>query len=349
MSRALMAGIVVVVIVFGVVLADRAGFSSPSTLTSPVTVTDYVGGITSSAPQDFAGDAEGIFARHNLRVNFVTLEGTSQAVQAVAADRKGLAFTQGDILDEMLLADKNPGAPALIGIAATEPRNPVALIFLQSGGIKRPADLVGKKIGVPTGSLSEQYLDIFLQKQGIAKDKVTIQNIGFAALHPALLQRRVDAICEFARGLASLNIVALRQGQRVGSFLFGDYQMPSPLGAVVVQKSLVDNDPAVAGAVATALTEALYFCATKPEQCTKDFVAKNPGRDYDQTLAEWKIALKAQYGLDAATVQKMKPLQLGWFDPNLVASTLPELKTLFNINRTFDPAALYTNRFVERP
>jgi ABC-type nitrate/sulfonate/bicarbonate transport system substrate-binding protein len=349
MPRALIAGIVVVVIVFGVVLADRAGFSSPSTPGSTATVTDYVGGITSSAPQDFAGDAEGIFARHNLKVNFVTLEGTSQAVQAVASDRQGLAFTQGDILDEMLLADKNPSAPALVGIAATEPRNPVALIFLQSSGIKRPADLAGKKIGVPTGSLSEQYLDIFLQKQGIAKDKVTIQNIGFAALHPALLQRRVDAICEFARGLASLNIVARQQGQRVGSFLFGDYQMPSPLGAVVVQKSLVDKDPAVARAVATALTQALYFCAVKPEQCTKDFVAKNPGRDYDQTLAEWKIALKAQYGLDTATVQKMKPLQLGWFDPNLVASTLPELKTLFNINRTFDPTTLYTNRFVERP
>jgi ABC-type nitrate/sulfonate/bicarbonate transport system substrate-binding protein len=345
MPRARKAAIAFLVIVISVAVAYRAGFSSPSM----VTVSDYVGGITTSAPQDFAADAEGIFAKHNLRVNFVTLEGTSQAVEAVAADRTGLAFTQGDILDEMLLADKNPSAPALIGVAATEPRNPVALIFLQSSGIKTPADLAGKTIGVPTGSLSEQYLDIFLQKQGIAKDKVTIQNIGFPALHPALLQKRVAAICEFARGLASLNIVALQQGQKVGSFLFGDYHMPSPLGAVIVQKSLVDKDPAVAGAMAAALTEGLYFCAREPEQCAKDFVIKNPGRDYDQTLAEWKVALKAQYGLDTAMVRKMKPLQLGWFDPALVATTLPELKTLFKINTTFNPTTLYTNQFVEHP
>lgn len=87
----------------------------------------------------------------------------------------------------------------------------------------------------------------------------------------------------------------------------------------------------------------------QPEQCIKDFVAKNPGRDYDQTLAEWRVALKAQYGLDAAAVQKMKPAQLGWFDPNLVAATLPELTAMFKIGKTFNPAALYTNRFAEHP
>ena len=345
MPRGLIAGIVVAVIVIGVGASPHTGFSA----SSPVTVNDYVGGITSSAPQDWAADAEGIFAKHHLKVNFVILEGTSQAVQAVAADRTGHAFVQGDILDEMLLADKNPSAPALIGVAGNEPRNPVALIFLQSSGIKSPADLSGKTIGVPTGSLSEQYLDIFLQKQGIAKDKVTIQNIGFGALHPALMQKRVDAICEFARGLASLDIVAQQQGQKIGSFLFGDYHLPSPLGAVVVQKSLVDKEPAVAGAIAAALNEGLYLCVVKPEQCIKDFVAKNPGRDYDQTLAEWKVALKAQYGLDAATVAKMKPAQLGWFDLQLVASTLPELKTMFKISRTFYPTSLYTNRFAEHP
>jgi NitT/TauT family transport system substrate-binding protein len=346
MHRGIAAWIVVVVVMIGVAVADRTGFSSPST---PVTVNDYVGGITSSAPQDWAADAQGFFAKHNLKVNFVILEGTSQAVQAVAADRTGRAFVQGDILDEMLLADKNPSAPPLIGIAGNEPRNPVALIFLNSSGIKSPADLVGKTIGVPTGSLSEQYLDIFLQKQGIAKDKVTVQNIGFGALHPALMQKRVDAICEFARGLASLDIVAQQQGQKVGSFLFGDYHMPSPLGAVVVQKSLVEKDPAVAGAIAASLNEGLHLCVINPEQCIKDFIAKNPGRDYDQTLAEWKVALKAQYGLDAATVQKMKPAQLGWFDPQLVSATLPELRTMFKISKIFTPTTLYTNRFAEHP
>ena len=347
MTRVVIAVVVAAVVIGGVVVYRV--FSNSSTPSSPVEVTEYVGGVTTSAPQDFAADAEGIFAQNNLKVNFVILEGTSQAVQATAADRTGMAFTQGDILDEMLIADKNPDAPALIGIAGNQPRNPVAVVFLNSSGIEKPSDLVGKKIGVPTGSLSEQYLDIFLKNQGISKDQVTIQNIDFSALHPALMQKQVDAVCEFARGLASLNIVAPQQGESVGSFLFGDYNLPSPLGAIVVQKSMVDKNPQVAKAIATASTQGLYFCATKPEPCIKDFVAKNPGRDYDQTLAEWQVALKAQYGLESDAVQKMQPLQVGWFDADLVKTTMPDLKTLFSINKTFDPTTLYTNEYMQKP
>jgi NitT/TauT family transport system substrate-binding protein len=348
MARPVIA-IVIAVLIVGGVVAYRVYSSGSSTPGAPVTVTEYVGGVTTSAPQDFAADQEGIFAKNNLKVNFVVLEGTSQAVQATAADRSGLAFTQGDILDEMQIADNNPSAPPLIGIAGNEPRNPVAVVFLKSSGIEKPSDLIGKKIGVPTGSLSEQYLDIFLQNQGVSKDQVTIQNIDFAALHPALLQKQVDAVCEFARGLASLNIVAPQQNESVGSFLFGDYNLPSPLGAVVIQKQLLDNNPAVAKAIATASTQGLYFCATNPEQCTKDFIAENPGRDYDQTLAEWNVAMKAQYGLDPQTVHTKQPLQLGWFDPDLIKTTLPGLKTLFSINKDFDPTTLYTNQFVQQP
>jgi NitT/TauT family transport system substrate-binding protein len=345
LNAAIAAAVVVIVVV---VVAGYFAFSgsSGSTVT---TVTDYVGGVTTSAPQDFAAQAEGTFAKHNLKVKFVTLSGTSQAVQAVASDQSGLAFTQGDILDEMLIADKGTGAPALIGISANEPLNPVAVIYLQNHGITKPSDLVGKKIGVPTGSLSEQYLDVWLQKEGISTSQVTIQNIGFSALNAALLQKQVDAIAEFARGIASLDVAAPQQGDSIGSFLFGDYNMPSPLGAVVVQKSLLDKHPDVAKAIAEATTESLYFCATQPNKCITDFVNQNQGRDFNQSLAEWQVALKAQYGIDTKTVASKPPLTLGWFDPQLVANTLPQLKTLFGVTGTYDPTSLYTNQFVQQP
>jgi ABC-type nitrate/sulfonate/bicarbonate transport system substrate-binding protein len=105
----------------------------------------------------------------------------------------------------------------------------------------------------------------------------------------------------------------------------------------------------VAQAIAAATTEALKFCVVDPEQCVQDFVDLNEGRDFDQTLAEWNLALEAQYGLDAETVQDMDPLQIGWFDADLVASTVPELKEAFGISQTFDPTTLYTNDFVEQP
>jgi NitT/TauT family transport system substrate-binding protein len=335
-----------------------SGGSSPSSsapsasaggLTEMTPITIYIGGVTSSAPQAYAAEAEGIFERHNLDAEFVVLDGTSQAVQAVAAHSDGVAYTDGSILDEMLIADSNPDAPELLAITSVAPLNPVAVVYLDGSGIEDPADLAGKTIGVPTGSLSETYLKVFLQQEGVSLDDVTIQNIGFSALHPALLQDQVDAVAEFARGIASMEVVAEQEGRTVGSFLFGEYDIPSPLTAVVVQKSVADETPAVAQAIAAATTEALQFCVVDPEQCVQDFVDLNEGRDYDQTLAEWNLALEAQYGLDAATVEGMDPLQLGWWDEDLVASTVPELEEAFGISQTFDPTTLYTNQFVEEP
>jgi NitT/TauT family transport system substrate-binding protein len=221
-------------------------------------------------------------------------------------------------------------------------------MFLQSSGIKTAADLRGKKIGVPTGSLSEQYLDVFLAKQGIPKSAVTIVNTAFAAQQGALLTKQVDAIAAFLRAIASLEI-AVPQNDKIGSFIFGDYNLPSPLAGVTIQKSLLDKNPAVARAIALASTESLHFCAVNPEKCVEDFVAQNQGRDIPQTLAEWKVALKAQYGIETEAAKKMRPAQLGWYDAALIARTLPELRTLFNIKKDFDPTTLYTNQFVERP
>jgi NitT/TauT family transport system substrate-binding protein len=314
---------------------------------TPITV--YVGGATSSAPQTYAADAEGIFEKHNLDAEFVVLDGTSQAVQAVMAHSGGFAFTDGSILDEMLIADNNPEAPALLSIAEMAPLNPVAVVFLDGSGIAEPTDLAGKTIGVPTGSLSETYLKVFLANAGVSESEVTIQNIGFSALHPALLQGQVDAVAEFARGIASMEVVASEEGRTVGSFLFSDYDIPAPLTTVVVQKSLVESNPDVAQAIASSTTEALHFCVVDPEKCIQDFVDINEGRDFEQTLAEWELALVAQYGLDAAEVEGMEPLELGWFDADLVASTVPELKEAFSIATEFDPTTLYTNEFVKQP
>lgn len=315
----------------------------------PVVVTLYVGGVTSSAPQDYAAQAQGFFEDVNVEIETVVLDGTSQAVQAVAAHSGGFAYTQGSLLDEMLIADANPDAPPLVAITAGAMRNPVALMFLEGGGISNPSDLVGKTIGVPQGSLSAAYLDVFLESQGVSKDDVTIQNIGFSALNPALLQGQVDAIVAFARAIASLNIIAPEQGETVGYFLFGDYGIASPLTGVVVQKSLMEEHPEVARAIAWATTTGLHFCAVSAEECITDFVEINDGRDYDQTLAEWQVALEAQYGIDPAEAEGVDPLTLGWFDPDLIAATLPDLRELFEIETEFDPATLYTNDYVLQP
>jgi NitT/TauT family transport system substrate-binding protein len=227
--------------------------------------------------------------------------------------------------------------------------NPVAMIFLEESGISTPADLVGRTIGVPQGSLSATYLDVFLEGEGISPDDVEILNIGFAALNPALLTGQVDAIVAFARAIASVDLAAQEQGDTVGSFMFADYDIPSPLTGVVVQQRLVDEHPEVARAIAVASTRGLHFCAVNAEQCIQDFIDLNEGRDFDLTLAEWEVALEVQYGIDPEAVESADPLTIGWWDPDLIAGTIPDLRETFGVETEFDPTTLYTNDYMTQP
>jgi NitT/TauT family transport system substrate-binding protein len=314
------------------------------------TVTEYSGQSTTSAPQGYAAQAEGIYAKYNLKVKTVTISGaTSAEVQALAADKSGLSFTGGDIADEMLVADKSTDATPLVAVAADETLNPVALFFLKSSGITKPSDLIGKTIGVPSGSTSGEYLDVFLQKEGIPLNKVKIQNVSFATQAAALISKKVDANAEFVRGGGSLAILGKAHGEQIGSFAFGSYGIAAPLSATLVQKSLITQHPDVAKDIALADAAANQFCVTNPEKCMKDYVAANPGVNYDNALAEWETNIAQGSTWNAATVAKQTPAQFGYFDAGLVAKTVPELETLFAMKLKFDPTTLYTNQFMEAP
>jgi NitT/TauT family transport system substrate-binding protein len=325
--------------------AAASGSSTPVT-----TVTEYSGQSTTSAPQSYAAQAEGIYAKYGLKVKEVTISGaTSAEVQALAADKTGFAFTGGDIADEMLVADKSKDASPLVAVSADEMLNPVALFFLKSSGITKPSDLIGKTIGVPSGSTSEEYLDVFLAKEGIPKDKVTIQNVSFAAQAAALMSKKVDANAEFVRGGGSLAILGKEHGEQIGSFTFGSYGIAAPLSATLVQRRLVTEHPAVAKDIALADAAANKFCVTNPAQCMKDYVAANPGVDYDNALAEWKTNISKGSTWNAATAAKETPAQFGYFSADLIAKTVPELEQLFGMKTKFNPATLYTNRFMAAP
>ncbi len=332
--------------------SPTGGSAAPSALmpATMTTITQYGGESTTSAPEEFAAQAEGIYAKYNLDVKKVKVAGvTASQVQAVAADKTGLAFSSGDIADEMLVADKSADLSPLVAVAAQETLNPVAVFFLKSSGITKPSDLIGKTIGVPSGSTSGEYLDVFLEKEGIPKDKVTIQNISFATQAAALMAGKVDATAQFIRAKGSLAILGAQHGQEIGSFVFGDYDIAAPLSATLVQKRLVTEHPEVASAIALANSEAAQYCVINPEQCIKDYVAANAGVNYDNALAEWKADISDGSEWDPAATAKMTPAQFGYFDADLVAKTVPELEELFSMKTKFDPTTLYTNQFMAPP
>ncbi|WP_216395373.1 ABC transporter substrate-binding protein, partial [Arcanobacterium phocae] len=73
---------------------------------------------------------------------------------------------------------------------------PVTLITTADSGIKTPADLVGKKVGLP-GPYGENYYSLLAMEESYGlKDKMTVEYIGYTQA-AAMAGHQVDAIIGF--------------------------------------------------------------------------------------------------------------------------------------------------------
>ncbi len=68
-----------------------------------------------------------------------------------------------------------------------------SIISLPEAGIRRPADLEGKRVGTAGIDYQGAYLRTILRDAGVPAGRVDEKNLGFS-LTPALLTRRVDAV-----------------------------------------------------------------------------------------------------------------------------------------------------------
>src|SRR5208283_5243276 len=85
---------------------------------------------------------------------------------------------------------------AILATTQTSNRNE-AIIARRDRGIAKPADLKGKKIGVPFGTHADFFTDIFLIAHGIDREKVKTIDIKPDEIATALVTGRVDAVSIF--------------------------------------------------------------------------------------------------------------------------------------------------------
>jgi ABC-type nitrate/sulfonate/bicarbonate transport system substrate-binding protein len=127
-----------------------------------------------------------ILEKQGLTPTWIKFESGGAMVQAIAA---------GDI--DFAAASEIPGIRpklmggkyVLVGQAATAPR--FTGIYSRSS-IKKPQDLVGKKVGLTMGTISEWYLGMYAEKFGVPYDKIQKLNVAPPEWIPALSRGDID-------------------------------------------------------------------------------------------------------------------------------------------------------------
>ncbi|HPE69279.1 MAG TPA: ABC transporter substrate-binding protein [Thermotogota bacterium] len=197
----------------------------------------------------FTGIEMGFFAEEGLEVEYF-FGSASDIVRNVAVGNVEFGFPNG----EPVITARSQGIPVNV-IHTTYQHGLGATLFLKESGIKTPADLKGKKVAITSyGSPNYVQLQVLLKKNGMTLDDIDLEIIGTEAIVPALVNKRVDAIC-----FSMLRTFELKyQGIEVEEFR-SDAFLPSFGNVVVTGDKLLKENRELAVKFTRALSRVMAY------------------------------------------------------------------------------------------
>lgn len=184
-----------------------AGWSKPITEVTPLLI----------------DEDKGFYRAQGLALAYLPGAGGGDAVRNLLSGQADVAFTDPGSLFAAL--DKGERLRAIYDIY---PQNVFNVVSLRKSGIRKPADLKGKKIGVYSlASGTRQALQVLLHQAGLTEADVTVVVTGLLNFAP-LLQGQVDATAATdtglaigrRRGLGEVEVMEVGQFLNVSSDLF---------------------------------------------------------------------------------------------------------------------------------
>lgn len=205
--------------------------------------------------------AEGFYKEADLDVQLVEGNGSGNTAQLVASNRSQLAYADAVAVSQLIAK----GAPMKV-LSTIYQSNPNEVSALKKTNIKSIKDLVGKKVGVPSGSSQTTMLPLFLKANGLKDSDVTLINMPPTSMVPALLQGQVDAI------LGSIDAYQIQleaQGAELTNFRFADYGVPTVSTSIFASNAYIQANPDVLKKFIAASLKGWSFAIDNPEKAVK--------------------------------------------------------------------------------
>ncbi|HGM3505942.1 TPA: ABC transporter substrate-binding protein [Clostridioides difficile] len=129
------------------------------------------------------------FKKDNIKVNFHEITTGPEQTQALAAGEIDFLHALGGT--SALIAASNGVELKILNTYSRSPKG--FMILTNNDSIKSAADLAGKKVAGPKGTILHQVLIAALDKEGLSMDDVEFVNMGIPEASAALSDGSVDA------------------------------------------------------------------------------------------------------------------------------------------------------------
>ena len=197
----------------------------------------------------------GYFKDAGIEIEFDYATETDGAA-LVGANKLQFALVSG----EQVLLARAQGLP-IVYVSAWYQKYPVTIVSVSDKNIKLPADLRGKKIGLP-GLYGANYIGLraLLYAAGIQESDVTLDSIGYTQVE-TLVAGREDAVVGYA---ANEPVILRSKGYAVNELRVADFVKLASNGIITNETTLAQNPTLVRNFVA-AFLHGLQDTITDPD------------------------------------------------------------------------------------
>jgi NitT/TauT family transport system substrate-binding protein len=174
-------------------------------------------------------------------------------------------------------------------------RYPVVVFAKESAGITQPADMAGKRIGLP-GPFGATYVALLgiLEAGGLTEEDIQMESIGFTQA-AAVSADTVDAAVDYA---VSGPVVLEQEGEAITTIGLDDY-LTIPSNGLVTNEATLESDPELVRKLVRATLRGVEYTLQNPDEAFEialTFVPEAGGENetinraiFDATLPFWQV------------------------------------------------------------
>ncbi len=269
----------------------------------------------------YAALERGFYAEEGLEVEFQ--HGFASELYPLLAQGQ-LEFVVGDAEDVVTLRAQDPEGLPFVYVMTLFQRVPNAIFALTEAGITEPADLAGKRVGIP-GLFGTSYTAFLalLRAADLTESDVTVEQIGFTQLE-AVVSGRVDAALGYVNNEP---LVLSSQGVAVDVIPAGPYT-PSPGAGVITTEGVLEGGD-VAERFVRASQRGVAYALTDPEgafEVSRSFVENLDDTRLEvlrATLPLWRSPYSRENGLGSSNPGRWQELLTLLRDTGRLETDLP--------------------------
>ena len=271
---------------------------------------------------------KGYFKEAGIEIEF-DYSFETDAMALVGADELQFAVVSG----EQILLARAQGLP-VVYVAAWYQQYPVAVVSKAEQGIKAPADLKGKTIGLP-GTFGANYigLDALLFSAGLGDADVTLTPIGFTQVE-SLATDQVQAVSVYA---ANEPVQLRAQGYEINELLVADYVQLASNGLITNEKTIAEN-PDLVKRMVSVLVKALEYTIANPDE------AYELSKPHVENLVQADEAVQKE--VLARSIELWKAERIGFSDMAAWENMQNTLLKMGLLTKPLDLSKAFTNEFV---